>query len=87
MWGLTRSAQTEHPDRITLLRDADGDGVAEARSVFLAGLHSPFGMALVGNGLYVANSDAVVRFPYTPGETKIAAPGTRQAQGATFRAW
>jgi glucose/arabinose dehydrogenase len=65
------------PDRITLLRDADGDGVAETRSVFLAGLHSPFGMALVGDVLYIADSDAVVRFPYMPGETKIAAPGVK----------
>ncbi|MGZ8305599.1 MAG: sorbosone dehydrogenase family protein, partial [Allosphingosinicella sp.] len=51
-------------NRITLLRDADGDGVAEIRSVFLSGLNSPFGMALVGGDLYVANTDAVVRFPY-----------------------
>ena len=62
-------------DRITLLRDADGDGVAEQRSVLLDGLHSPFGMALVGNALYVANSDAVVRFPYASGETHITAAG------------
>ncbi len=61
-------------NRITLLRDADGDGVAEMRSVFLDGLYSPFGMALVGTTLYVANSDAVVRFPYARGETRIAAP-------------
>jgi glucose/arabinose dehydrogenase len=61
------------PDRIVLLRDADGDGVAETRSVFLAGLHSPFGMALVGNDLYVANADAVVRVPYQPGQTQITA--------------
>ena len=64
-------------NRITLLRDADGDGVAETRSVFLSGLYSPFGMALVGNTLYVADSDAVVRFPYTPGETRITAPGVK----------
>lgn len=64
-------------DRITLLRDGDGDGVAETRSVFLSGLRSPFGMALVGDVLYVANSDAVVRYPYTPGETKITAPGVK----------
>ena len=59
-------------NRITLLRDADGDGVAEVRTEFLAGLNSPFGMALVGNDLYVANTDAVVRYRYTPGETRIA---------------
>ncbi|MBK4723299.1 sorbosone dehydrogenase family protein [Azospirillum sp. YIM DDC1] len=64
-------------NRITLLRDADGDGVAEARSVFLDGLNSPFGMTLVGNDLYVANTDAVVRFPYQPGQTRITAPGTK----------
>jgi glucose/arabinose dehydrogenase/predicted phosphoribosyltransferase len=63
-------------NRITLLRDADGDGVAEVRSVFLSGLHAPFGMALVGNELYVANSDAVVRFPYVRGATRIDAAGT-----------
>ena len=60
-------------DRITLLRDADGDGVADIRTVFLKNLHSPFGMALVGESLYVANADAIVRFPYTPGATEIAA--------------
>lgn len=58
-------------DRITLLRDADGDGVAETRGVFLSGLISPFGMALVGDQLYVANADAVVRVPYTTGQTAI----------------
>ena len=64
-------------DRITLLRDADGDGVAEMRTVFLQGLHSPFGMALVGNDLYVANTDAVLRFAYTQGQTAITTPGTK----------
>jgi glucose/arabinose dehydrogenase len=58
-------------NRITLLRDADGDGVAETRSVFAEKLSSPFGMALVGDVLYVANSDAVVRLPYQAGETRI----------------
>ena len=62
-------------NRITLLRDADGDGVAELRVPFLEGLNSPFGMALVGNELYIANTDAVMRFPYTPGATRIDAPG------------
>ena len=64
-------------NRITLLRDADGDGVAETRSVFLEGLNSPFGMVLVGNDLYVADSDAVLRFPYVAGDLKITQPGTR----------
>ena len=58
-------------NRITLLRDSDNDGVADVRTVFLAGLNSPFGMALVGNAFYVANTDAVVRFPYAPGDTRI----------------
>jgi glucose/arabinose dehydrogenase len=62
-------------DRITLLRDADGDGVAEFRSAFLQNLFSPFGMALVGEHLYVANADAVVRFPYSPGATRITDKG------------
>ena len=61
-------------DRITLLRDGDGDGVPELRATFIEGLHSPFGMALVGGDFYVANSDAVVRFPYQPGATHIDAP-------------
>ncbi len=66
-------------DRITLLRDADGNGVAEARSVLLEGLNSPFGMALAGGDLYVANTDAVVKFPYREGATRIDAPGTKVA--------
>lgn len=61
------------PDRITLLRDADDDGVAEEKSTFLSGLNSPFGMALVAETLYVANTDALLRFPYREGETKIDA--------------
>jgi glucose/arabinose dehydrogenase len=64
-------------NRITLLRDRDGDGIAEERHVFLEGLNSPFGMALVGKDLYVANTDAVLRFPYASGETRIAASGTK----------
>jgi glucose/arabinose dehydrogenase len=64
-------------NRITLLRDADGDGVAETRSVFLQGLHSPFGMALIGDTLYVADTDAILRFPYKQGDLKISAPGEK----------
>jgi glucose/arabinose dehydrogenase len=64
-------------DRITLLRDHDGDGVAEFRSVFLSGLHSPFGMELVGSDLYVSNTDALLRFPYTPGATSITIAGEK----------
>ena len=63
-------------NRITLLRDADGDGVAESRSVFIDKLNSPFGIVLVGNSLYVANTDGVLRFPYTPGAQRIDASGT-----------
>jgi glucose/arabinose dehydrogenase len=70
-------ASAPSADRITLLRDADGDGVAETRTVFLQGLHSPFGMALVGDDLYIANTDAVVRVPYRTGETQITAQPTR----------
>ena len=66
-------AATPSANRITLLRDADGDGVAELRSVLLANLTSPFGMALVGPTLYIANADAIVRVPYATGDTVIAA--------------
>ncbi len=65
------------PNRITLLRDADGDGVAEVRETFLEGLTQPFGMALLGETFYVGNTDGVVAFPYTPGATRINAPGRR----------
>ncbi len=60
-------------NRITLLRDADGDGVAELKTVFLKDLNSPFGMALIGDMLYVANTDGIVRFPYREGATEITA--------------
>jgi glucose/arabinose dehydrogenase len=66
-------------DRITLLRDADGDGVAEHRSALIENLKSPFGMDLVGGSLYVANTDALLRFPYREGDTKISAPGSKVA--------
>jgi glucose/arabinose dehydrogenase len=58
-------------NRITLLRDANGDGVAEKRTLFLGGLFSPFGMALVGNELFIANADAIVKVPYQAGQTSI----------------
>ena len=64
-------------DRITLLRDTDGDGVAETRSVFIDSLTSPFGMALVGSTLYVANTDALVRFPYSAGQLTVSARGEK----------
>ena len=65
------------PNRITLLRDTNGDGVADFQSVLLDGLNSPFGMALVENELYVANTDAVLRFPYTTGDTQIKVAGRK----------
>lgn len=64
-------------NRITLLRDTNGDGVADVRSVLLEGLNSPFGMALVGQDLYVATSDAVLRFPYSTGDLAIRTPGRK----------
>jgi glucose/arabinose dehydrogenase len=77
-------------NRITLLRDADGDGAAELRTPFLEGLNSPFGMALVGHDFYVANTDAIVWFPYQDGATRIAVPGRRLAElpaGARNHHW
>ena len=70
-------AQVPSANRITLLRDTDGDGVADQRWPLLEGLHSPFGMALVGNTLYVANSDVVMRYTYAVGDTRISTPGTK----------
>ncbi|MHB8666457.1 MAG: PQQ-dependent sugar dehydrogenase [Burkholderiales bacterium] len=64
-------------NRITLLRDANGDGIARTRTVFLSGLNSPFGIALIGNDLYVANTDSIMRFPYKTGDTRITAPGVK----------
>ncbi len=76
---VMKSAGSSHPspNRITLLRDADGDGLAETRSEFISGLNSPFGMVLVGNDLYVADTDAVLRFPYKEGETRISQSGVK----------
>jgi glucose/arabinose dehydrogenase len=73
------AAVGESPNRITLLRDADGDGVAETRTAFLEGLSQPFGMALIGDTFYVGNTDGVVAFPYQPGATRIDAPGRKLA--------
>ena len=64
-------------DRITLLRDTNGDGVADTKTAFLEGLHSPFGMTLAGGDLYVADTDAILRFPYKEGETAITAKGEK----------
>jgi glucose/arabinose dehydrogenase len=62
-------------NRITLLRDTNGDGVPDVRTTFIDHLNSPFGVVLVGDSLYVANTDAIMRFPYALGETRIASPG------------
>jgi glucose/arabinose dehydrogenase len=64
-------------NRITLLRGVGADGAAASKTTFLEGLNSPFGMALVGNDLYIANADAVLRFPYQAGQTSIAAKGVK----------
>src|ERR1051325_457813 len=64
-------------NRITILRDADCDGIAETRSILLHDLASPFGMALAGDTLYVANADAILKFPYRRGQLTITAPGTK----------
>lgn len=69
-------ANVPSANRITLLRDADGDGAAEVRQVFLSNLSSPFGMALVGNELFIANADALVKVPYTKGQTSVSAAPT-----------
>ena len=69
-------SKVEGGNRITLLRDADGDGKPELRTVFLDHLNGPFGVALIGGNLYVADTDAIMRFPYTTGQTRITAPGT-----------
>jgi glucose/arabinose dehydrogenase len=66
-------------NRITLLRDTDGDGVAETRTIFLKDLNSPFGMALIGKDFYVANTDSILRFSYEEGETEIRADGEKIA--------
>ena len=78
------------PNDIVLLRDANGDGVPETKTVFLKGLNAPFGMALVGGDLYVADTDGVLRFPYTTGETQVTAPGvmlTDLPQGPIDHHW
>jgi glucose/arabinose dehydrogenase len=73
----TAGAGVPSANRISLLRDADGDGIAETRTAFIEGLHSPFGIALVGNDLYIANTDAILRFEYREGATSIAGSGER----------
>ncbi|MER9432077.1 sorbosone dehydrogenase family protein [Mesorhizobium sp. M0408] len=73
---VTSGGDSGPSNRITLLRDTDGDGKPELTSVFLDHLSSPFGVALVGSDLYVANTDSIVGYPYNTGDTKITAPGT-----------
>ncbi|QFU92407.1 sorbosone dehydrogenase family protein [Amycolatopsis sp. YIM 10] len=70
-------SRKQSANRITLLRDADGDGTAEFRTPFLEGLSQPFGMALIGESLYVGNTDSVWRYPYRAGETRVSAPGQK----------
>jgi glucose/arabinose dehydrogenase len=70
-------AKAKDANRITLLRDTNGDGIPDVRSVFLDNLNSPFGVALVGHDLYVANTDAIMRYPYQDGQTSITAKGTK----------
>ena len=76
---VMKRAGSSHPsaNRISLLRDTNGDGVADQKTVFLQNLNSPFGMALVGNMLYVANTDALMRFTYQDGATQISASGSK----------
>ena len=78
-WGIMKVVGAEAPsaNRITLLRDTEGAGRADMHSVFLSGLNSPFGMALVGGDFYVADTDAVLRFTYHDGDTHIAGPGVK----------
>ncbi len=83
-------ADAASANQITLLRDADGNGAPEQRTVFLKGLNSPLGVALVGETLYVANTDSVMAFPYTPGATAITGPGVKIADlpaGAPNQHW
>jgi glucose/arabinose dehydrogenase len=77
-------------NRISLLRDSDGDGVAEVRSAFLENLNSPFGIYLRGDSLYVANTDALLRFDYETGVVRLRDPGTVVAElpaGAINHHW
>lgn len=73
----SRSLRAESANRITLLRDTNHDGKPDLRTTFLAGLNQPFGMLVLGNSFYVANTDGVLRFPYQPGASKITGSGQR----------
>ncbi len=73
----SRSLQATSANRITLLRDTNGDGKPDVRTVFLAGLNQPFGMLVLGTSFYVANTDGLLRFPYKAGDTQITAAGQK----------
>lgn len=76
--GKAKSQNTgESANRITLLRDANKDGIPEIRQTFLTGLHQPFGMLIIGDKFYVANTDALIVYPYQPGQTQIKSPGKK----------
>ena len=77
-------AEVPSPNRITLLHGLKPDGSAARRSIYISGLTSPFGMALVGSNLYVADTGAVLRFPYQPGATSITTPGVKVADLPAF---
>jgi glucose/arabinose dehydrogenase len=78
-WAIEKAvgANTPSANRITLLRDTKGTGKADFRASFISGLNSPFGMALIGNDFYVADTDAVLRFTYHDGDTHLEGPGTK----------
>ena len=82
--GATSAENTGPSNRITLLRDTNGDGIPDTQTVFLDHLNSPFGVALVGNDLYVANTDAIGRYPYKTGDTEHYRTG-RNADAAARR--
>jgi len=73
----SRSLQATSANRVTLLRDTNGDGKPDVRTVFLAGLKQPFGMLVLGNYFYVADTDGVLRFAYQPGATQLTGPGQK----------
>lgn len=77
-WVMQR-AGSSHPsaNRIRLLRDSNADGKADLNTIFLQDLNSPFGMALIGNTLYIANTDALISFPYQSGQTQISSQATK----------
>jgi len=76
--GKSKSGNTsKSPNVVLLFRDTDNDGVADFKSTFLTGLSQPFGMLILGNSFYVANTDGLMQYPYEPGQSKISAPGKK----------